>query len=49
MLQGVLAIVEGLNPKLIRTRLDAYLVQPASKAKPAPEPKAAPQAAVVEG
>ena len=31
MLQGVLAIVEGLNPKLIRTRLDAYIVQPAAK------------------
>ena len=25
MLEGVLAIAEGLNPKLIRTRLDAYL------------------------
>ena len=49
MLQGVLAIVEGLNPKLIRTRLDAYLVQPAPKAKPAPAPKAASQAAVAEG
>jgi len=31
MLEGVLAIVEGLNPKLIRTRLDAYIVQPAAK------------------
>src|ERR1035438_9905779 len=41
MLQGVLAIVEGLNPKLIRTRLDAYLVQPAPKAKPAPAQQAA--------
>jgi len=49
MLQGVLAIVEGLNPKLIRTRLDAYLVQPAPKAKPAPAPKAASRAAVAEG
>jgi chemotaxis protein MotA len=49
MLQGVLAIVEGLNPKLIRTRLDAYLVQPAPKAKPAPAQKAAAQAAVAEG
>jgi chemotaxis protein MotA len=49
MLQGVLAIVEGLNPKLIRVRLDAYLVQPASKAKTAPEPKAAAHAAVAEG
>ena len=29
-LEGVLAIVEGLNPKLIRTKLDAYLRQPES-------------------
>jgi chemotaxis protein MotA len=49
MLQGVLAIVEGLNPKLIRTRLDAYLVRPATKDKPVPAPKAAAQAAAVEG
>ena len=27
MLEGVLSIVEGLNPKLIRTKLDAYLRQ----------------------
>jgi chemotaxis protein MotA len=38
MLEGVLAIVEGLNPKLIRTRLEAYERQsggatPKSKAK----------------
>jgi chemotaxis protein MotA len=48
MLEGVLAIVEGLNPKLIRTRLDAYLVQPASKKKKAAagDPAAAPAAAV---
>lgn len=26
MLEGVLSIVEGLNPKLIRTKLDAYLL-----------------------
>ncbi len=37
MLLGVLAIVEGLNPKLIRIRLDAYIVRPASKEKPARE------------
>jgi chemotaxis protein MotA len=24
MLEGVLAIIEGLNPKLIRTKLEAY-------------------------
>jgi flagellar motor component MotA len=27
MLEGVLSIVEGLNPKLIRTKLDAYLME----------------------
>ena len=27
MLEGVLSIVEGLNPKLIRTKLDAYLAE----------------------
>jgi len=52
MLEGVLAIVEGLNPKLIRIKLDAYLVQPGKKAsegknkvaagaKPARQPVAA--------
>lgn len=33
MLEGILAIVEGLNPKLIRTKLDAYLESPASAKK----------------
>jgi len=47
MLEGVLAIVEGLNPKLIRIRLDAYLAQPASK-KAARESRPAAQAAAVE-
>jgi chemotaxis protein MotA len=32
MLEGVLAIVEGLNPKLIRTKLDAYAPPKAAKA-----------------
>jgi chemotaxis protein MotA len=52
MLEGVLAIVEGLNPKLIRIKLDAYIVQPEKKAsegknkaaagaKPARQPVAA--------
>jgi len=36
MLEGVLSIVEGLNPKLIRTKLDAYL-----RGEPPPAPKAA--------
>jgi chemotaxis protein MotA len=49
MLQGVLAIVEGLNPKLIRTRLDAYIVQSASNKKPAKESQPVGQAAAVEG
>jgi chemotaxis protein MotA len=31
MLEGVLSIVEGLNPKLIRTKLDAYVQQAAPK------------------
>jgi len=38
MLEGVLAIAEGLNPKLIRTKLDAYLLgspHPQRVAKPA--------------
>jgi chemotaxis protein MotA len=50
MLLGVLALVEGLNPKLIRIRLESYLAQPA--AKTAPKSKAAPaasRAAAAEG
>lgn len=49
MLEGVLAIVEGLNPKLIRIRLDAYLLHPASKKKAAAEREPAAQAAAVQG
>jgi chemotaxis protein MotA len=49
MLEGVLAIVEGLNPKLIRVRLDAYLLQPASKKKPVAEREPAARAAAAEG
>jgi chemotaxis protein MotA len=49
MLEGVLSIVEGLNPKLIRTKLDAYLQQQsaspnkakAAKGKAAGEPVSA--------
>jgi chemotaxis protein MotA len=50
MLEGVLAIVEGLNPKLIRIRLDAYLVpsKPPRK-KAAGEARSAAHAATVEG
>ncbi|HUP04086.1 MAG TPA: flagellar motor protein [Bryobacteraceae bacterium] len=49
MVQGVLAIVEGLNPKLIRTRLEAYLVKTSGKEKPAGARAPASQAAAVEG
>lgn len=50
MLQGVLAIVEGLNPKLIRTRLDAYVEQHGSaKEKTAKKGQPAAQAAAAEG
>ena len=39
MLEGVLSLVEGLNPKLIRTKLDAYTNgAPAPKAKAAKKP-----------
>jgi chemotaxis protein MotA len=57
-LEGVVAIVEGLNPKLIRSKLDAYRrEQPAeaktkekAKAKPAAAPKVgAPSAAPAKG
>jgi chemotaxis protein MotA len=47
MLEGVIGIVEGLNPKLLRTKLEAYRHQgtaakKAEKAgKPAPQPAAA--------
>ncbi len=51
MLEGVAGIVEGLNPKLIRSRLEAYTHEKKSE-KPAKEPKAAkaaPAAAPAEG
>lgn len=50
MLEGVCGIVEGLNPKLIRVKLDAYLedgVESSKKAKG--NEKQAPQAAVARG
>jgi chemotaxis protein MotA len=34
MLEGVVAIVEGLNPKLIRTKLEAYAREPSQPATP---------------
>ena len=46
LLQGVVGIVEGLNPKLIRSKLEAYLTTTAPKeakaGKPAPGAKPAP-------
>jgi len=36
MLEGVVAIVEGLNPKLIRTKLEAYAREGAAAPGPAP-------------
>jgi len=47
MLEGVVGIVEGLNPKLIRSKLEAYLRETASGKKaaaPAPAPASAPAA-----
>jgi chemotaxis protein MotA len=38
MLEGVIGIVEGLNPKLIRSKLEAYTHQEAGR-KPAKQPK----------
>jgi chemotaxis protein MotA len=52
MLDGVLSIVEGLNPKMIRIKLDAYLMQGASKPKDAVKKgkgKAATQPVAAEG
>src|SRR5262249_51640193 len=48
-LEGVLAIVEGLNPKLIRTKLEAYLEAPASPKKAAAKAAAAAQPVATEG
>jgi chemotaxis protein MotA len=41
ILEGVSGIVEGLNPKLIRIKLDAYAHAGAEPAKPAKAPKGA--------
>lgn len=47
MLEGVLCIVEGLNPKLIRTKLEAYEAQSASVAKKTKQSSAAPASSPV--
>jgi len=50
-LEGVVAIVEGLNPKLIRSKLDAYKhedtapAKASGKEKPEKPPAIVPQAA----
>jgi chemotaxis protein MotA len=50
MLEGVLSIVEGLNPKLIRTKLEAYVMQPDAAPKtPAAKGKLAVEPVAVEG
>jgi chemotaxis protein MotA len=49
MLEGVCSIVEGLNPKLIRVKLEAFAQGQTEPAKKAKEPKAAAQAAVAQG
>jgi chemotaxis protein MotA len=49
MLEGVLSIVEGLNPKLIATKLEAYSQQPAAKGKAAVQGRVAGQPAAAEG
>jgi chemotaxis protein MotA len=49
MLEGVCSIVEGLNPKLIRVKLDAFVQGQGEPAKKAKAPKQAAQAAVAQG
>jgi len=49
MLEGVLSIVEGLNPKLISTKLEAYVQQPAAKAASPAKARAAGAPAPAEG
>lgn len=50
MLEGVLSIVEGLNPKLIHTKLEAYVRgQAASKKARTPKTKGAAQPVSAEG
>ena len=41
MLEGVIAIVEGMNPKLIRSKLEAYLEDRSKGAKAATGRRAA--------
>src|SRR5277367_6033770 len=50
MLEGVCGIVEGLNPKIIRVKLDAFLEEaPHSEKEPAPARARAAQTATAKG
>jgi len=50
MLEGVCGIVEGLNPKIIRVKLDAFLEEaPDSEKEPAPARARAAQTATAKG
>jgi len=49
MLEGVCSIVEGLNPKLIRVKLEAFAREKASKEKAKAGEQAAPAAAAAKG
>jgi len=48
MLEGVIGIVEGLNPKLLRIKLDAYQMHKRAKPAKAAKETAKPEAAPVE-
>ncbi|MGC9947720.1 MAG: flagellar motor protein [Bryobacteraceae bacterium] len=49
MLEGVLSIVEGLNPKLLSTKLEAYVQQRAAKAPAPAKGRVAGEPAAAEG
>ena len=49
MLEGVCSIVEGMNPKLIRVKLEAFTQGASESGSKSKEPKAAAQAAVAQG
>lgn len=49
MLEGVCSIVEGLNPKLIRVKLEGFAREAAPKAEKKPNSKTQAQAAAAEG
>jgi chemotaxis protein MotA len=48
-MEGVIGIVEGLNPTLIRMKLQSFNQHPRKAAKPKPAPKPAPPAAAKPG